>query len=74
MIFWGAQNIAGERSLKIPYSTIAVKNELSSSSLSLSIDMSCQASSTVLEVQLVAGPTVAALLVGLLHTFHFQER
>ena len=25
MIFWGAPNIAGERSLKIPYSTIAVK-------------------------------------------------
>ena len=25
MIFWGAQNIAGESSLKIPYSTKAVK-------------------------------------------------
>ena len=25
MIFWGAQNIAGESSLKIPYGTIAVK-------------------------------------------------
>ena len=26
MIFWGAQNIAGERSLKYPNGTIAVKN------------------------------------------------
>ena len=24
VVFWGAQNIAGESSLKIPYSTIAV--------------------------------------------------
>ena len=28
MIFWGAQNIVGERSLKIPYSTIAVKHRV----------------------------------------------
>ena len=26
VIFWGAQNIAGESSLKIPYGTIAVKD------------------------------------------------
>ena len=29
MIFWGAQNIAGESSLKIPYSTKAVNGRLS---------------------------------------------
>ena len=27
MIFWGRKNIAGECSLKIPYSTIAVKDK-----------------------------------------------
>ena len=31
VIFWGAQNIAGERSLKIPYSTIDVKSSCSCS-------------------------------------------
>ena len=28
VVFWGAQNIAGESSLKIPYSTIAVKTQI----------------------------------------------
>ena len=35
MIFWGAKNIAGECSLKIPYSTIAVNGIIVAEKLQL---------------------------------------